>query len=518
MVGVHFLTGQRVASTCNQERTQCLAKNAGIMSVMKRLPSAVLAVTLCIASFAGARESAPAVNVETEWMSVVLAGRKVGHARVDRETTQDRVITRQQMHFELGRGGIDVAMSTDETHEETSAGVPLAFTSISRISGLEMRVEGRRVAGDSDRFAVKSGAAGSLRDSELTWPAGALLAHGVELKLHDAGTSTGATIDLLMFQPLLQEAVRLHHEVIGPATLDLPGGHEKLIEVRQTMAFPGGDMVSRAWMDGELQLRRMTMDVMGQELELIACDQACAEAPNQPAEILTTSLVASPRALSTQELGGPLVIEVASSTALRDWPGIDGQRLESVGANRYRITSRHPDGGDAMRPPGEADLARTDWLNFDAPPVKALLAGIDLDADLESRMQALQRRVFEHIDTKSLRVGYASASDAARMREGDCTEHALLLAALGRSAGVATRVVNGLAYSEDYGGGPNFVPHAWVAAWTGERWQAFDAALPGANQLRLAVHADDGDPWRFYSGLDTFGAITIESVEPAAAQ
>lgn len=484
---------------------------------MKTLLCTLLALALSLALPVDARESTPAIDTDTdtEWMSVLLAGRKVGHARVDRDTTADRVITRQQMQFELGRGGIDVVMSTDETHEETPAGVPMAFTSISRISGLEMRVEGRRIDAAGDRFAVKSGAAGSLRDSEMTWPAGALLAQGIELKLREAGTASGAHVELLMFQPLLQEAVPLRHQVVGPATLDLPGGRTELFEVRQTMAFPGGDMVSRAWMDGELRLHKMTMDVMGQALELVVCDQACAEAPNQPAEILTTSLVASPRKLSPKDLGGSLAIDVRSTTPLRDWPGIDGQRLLSTGAGSYRITSHHPDGGDPMQAPGEADLARTDWLDYDSPPVKAMIDGIDRDADPTTRMQALQQRVFEHIDTKSLRVGYASAGDAARMREGDCTEHALLLAALGRSAGVPTRVVNGLAYSEDYGGGPNFVPHAWVAAWTGDRWQAFDAALPGRNQLRLALHADNGDPWRFYSGLDTFGALRIESVEPA---
>jgi transglutaminase-like putative cysteine protease len=127
-------------------------------------------------------------------------------------------------------------------------------------------------------------------------------------------------------------------------------------------------------------------------------------------------------------------------------------------------------------------------------------------------MAALQDRVYRHISNKNLRIGYASAGDAARLREGDCTEHALLLAALGRAAGVPTRVANGLAYTDDFGsGGPVFVPHAWVAAWTGERWQAFDAALPG-DQLRLALHADNGDPWRFYSGLDAMGSLQVESI------
>jgi hypothetical protein len=494
--------------------------------------SAPVALACCLlalvaASPALARElpPPPGVEIDVEWLSVVLAGRKVGHARIERETTPARVTTRQLMKFEMGRSGVAVTMSTFESHEETPLGEPVAFTSVSSISGLKMRVEGRRIEGD--RFAVKSGAVGALRESELAWPEGALLSWGMEQRLRAAGTRPGTTLELSVFQPLLQDAVPLIHEVIGPAVVDLPGGPAELIELRQAIRFPGGDMVSRVWADDELSMRRSTMDIMGQTLELNACDEACATAPNQPAEILETALLRAPRKLTAADLAGGLRIELRSETPLSGWPEVDGQRLVDLGDGRYRIelpgagapaAGPDPDGAAAppasaaLPAPGPRDLARTDWLDYDSPAVAALLEGIDLDLAPASRMAALQERVYRHISTKNLRIGYASAGDAARLREGDCTEHALLLAALGRAAGVPTRVANGLAYTEDFGsGGPVFVPHAWVAAWTGERWQAFDAALPG-DQLRLAVHADNGDPWRFYSGLDAMASLDVESI------
>jgi hypothetical protein len=464
-----------------------------------------------------AADAADAIRTETTWMSVLLEGRKVGHARTDRTVHPDRIVTRQLMRFELGRGGVNLSMQTDETHEETPDGAPLAFTSVSTISGLEMRVEGRRIDGDANRFAVKSGAAGQLRQSELEWPANALLVHGADLRLREAGTAPGARARLRLFQPLLQEAIEVAHEVVGPVTLDLPGGRRELIEARQTMQMPGGTMEGRVWVDADLQMQRMTMDAMGQELELVACDEACATAPNQPAEILATALVPMPDKLDASERSQPLEIVFRSERDLGTWPGIDGQRLKPLADGRHRLLTRHPQGGDAVAPPVEADLARTDWLDYDSPAVQALAMQPDADGDAAARMRALEQRVHGHIANKSLRVGYASAGDAARLREGDCTEHALLLAALGRAAGIPSRVVHGLAYSDDYGGRPSLVPHAWVASWTGERWQAFDAALPGDDQLRLAVHAADGDPWRFYDGIDAFGRIEVESVRAVGA-
>lgn len=489
------------------------------MPAMNALKYALcLVLALCLASPALSRDTSVAgttpVADETQWLTVLLAGRKVGYMRIEREQSPDKVVTRQFMTFEMGRAGINVSMSTLEEHQESPDGEPLAFTSVSTISGLQMRTEGKRIEGN--RFAVKSGAAGALRDSELIWPDGAVMAWGMEKQLREVALSPGTKTQLLTFQPMLSQAITVDYEVIGPSMLSLPDGPVELIETKETMNMPGGSISSRTWMTAQLQMQRTIMDIMGEEMELLACSQECAQAPNQPAEILTTSLVQAPRALDDKELGLPLVLDLESKVELADWPGIDGQRLIDRGNGRYRIETLS-DTPDAVAPPSERDIERTDWLDFDTASVRALIDGKTPTGDHVERMQALQDLVHGHIHKKSLNIGYASAGDAARLREGDCTEHALLLAALGRALGIPTRVVNGLAYAGDFEGNKAvFVPHAWVTAWTGERWQAFDAALPG-RQLRLALFAENGDPWRFYKGVEAFGQIRITSITPRAA-
>jgi len=129
-------------------------------------------------------------------------------------------------------------------------------------------------------------------------------------------------------------------------------------------------------------------------------------------------------------------------------------------------------------------------------------------------MLALQEYVRRFIRNKDLNVGYASALEVAKHPEGDCTEHAVLLAALGRALGIPTRVVDGLAYTERYAGMDHvFVPHAWAQAWVDGHWQSFDAALPGFDAGHIALSAGDGDPWRFFSGMDTLGRLRIDRVE-----
>ncbi len=64
-----------------------------------------------------------------------------------------------------------------------------------------------------------------------------------------------------------------------------------------------------------------------------------------------------------------------------------------------------------------------------------------------------------------------SAIDVLQKREAECQGHAYLYAALARALGIPTRVVNGIVYSEDFGG---FLYHAWAESLVDGRWIAVD--------------------------------------------
>ncbi|MBZ0171892.1 MAG: transglutaminase-like domain-containing protein, partial [Phycisphaerales bacterium] len=117
--------------------------------------------------------------------------------------------------------------------------------------------------------------------------------------------------------------------------------------------------------------------------------------------------------------------------------------------------------------------------------------------DAAKRAELLRRFVHRHIRTKDLSVGFASAAEVARTREGDCTEHGVLLAALLRADGIPSRVVSGLIYADQFAGSDDiFGYHMWTQAYLeidGEpRWVDLDATLPDslpmtATHIALAV-------------------------------
>ena len=61
--------------------------------------------------------------------------------------------------------------------------------------------------------------------------------------------------------------------------------------------------------------------------------------------------------------------------------------------------------------------------------------------------------------------------DVLTQRKAECQGHSMLYAALARSLGIPTRLLNGVVYSEDYNA---FVYHTWVESYIDDRWQAID--------------------------------------------
>jgi transglutaminase-like putative cysteine protease len=121
--------------------------------------------------------------------------------------------------------------------------------------------------------------------------------------------------------------------------------------------------------------------------------------------------------------------------------------------------------------------------------------------DKTARAEAMRRFVHSYIRSKSLGVGFASAAEVARTRTGDCTEHAVLLAAMLRADGIASRVVSGVIYAEEFEGQRNvFGYHMWTQANVGPTyWMNLDPTLPpgaafDATHIALATSAlEDGE-------------------------
>ena len=172
------------------------------------------------------------------------------------------------------------------------------------------------------------------------------------------------------------------------------------------------------------------------------------------------------------------------------------QAVEAVDDRTVRITvvavrpDMPPESGSAV-PPQDGDLSANSMIQSDDARVIELARSIlPEETDPWKLACGLESLVHNRIRQKNFSQAFATAAEVAVTLEGDCTEHAVLLAALCRARKIPARVAIGLVYAPSIKG---FGYHMWNEVWVKDRWIPMDATLGrggiGAAHIKL-VDAD----------------------------
>lgn len=100
-------------------------------------------------------------------------------------------------------------------------------------------------------------------------------------------------------------------------------------------------------------------------------------------------------------------------------------------------------------------------------------------ADVGAEIEAF---VANYITEPSYIHSFSFASTVAKSKSGDCTEYAVLAAALARALAIPARVIVGTIIVDD-GSTVEAIGHAWNEFWLDGRWWRIDAAMYGAESL-----------------------------------
>jgi hypothetical protein len=138
-------------------------------------------------------------------------------------------------------------------------------------------------------------------------------------------------------------------------------------------------------------------------------------------------------------------------------------------------------------PPTDADSAPSSFIQSTDPLIQQMAAqAAAKETDPWKIARALESFVQRTVKNKNYSQAFATAADVARSLEGDCTEHALLLAALSRARKIPARAAFGLIYYPPKHG---FAYHMWTEVWINDRWVPMDATLGlggiGADHIKL---------------------------------
>jgi hypothetical protein len=422
----------------------------------------------------------------------------------------------------ISRGDVAISMAVVERGVETEDGRPLAFKVVQALGQMATTIDGRIGADGMVKVTTTSGGGTSTRD--MDWPKGALLAEGLRLLSLRRGLQEGTAYFARGFDGSSLTAVEANITVGGKEDMDLFGRVVRLTKITTEMFAPAGRIVITTHVNDKQDALKTVASIMGMDMEMIACDKEFALSPNDVVDFLDRFLLPSPAPLKdvktlkevryTLQVTGKESLKFVTTDEQVVQPGegnvvvLTVRPLAAVPGDKFPYA-----GADAAL---RAALKPTPILQCDDARVAALAKEAVAGAkDSAEAVRKIEGFVGKYIRKKDLSVGYASAAEVAQSRQGDCTEHAVLAAAMCRSAGIPAQVVVGLAYAPAFGGKRNvFGPHAWARANVGGKWVSLDAALDGFDAGHIALGCGDGEAVDFFGAVNLLGNFKIVEVKP----
>jgi len=438
--------------------------------------------------------------VEEIWESVFLRGAKVGytHSTVKHVGQGDDIQRHfeQEMVTELRRAGDAVRLEIKLASIETLDGELISFTGSVLLGPTPQRFVGQV---DGEELRLETTTAGRTATSTLAWDgtAGGFMAVEDSLRTEPPRPGDKRKFKVLAPPPLVIIA-NIELEAIDFEETELPGGTLRLLRIDQSIDFGTGQPLrSTMWTDESGVVLKTEIAAVG-EVHFRTTPEL-ARAANQVAEVdlLTDQAIRleEPIPNAHRTVHARYRVTLSGGDPRDVFFAGTGQRLEGVDDHVALLTI------DAVRPDGDVtsvpkatsspeDVQPNQLVQSDDPRVMTLAESVEVDGDDQLELAlALERMVHDSITQRNFTQAFASAAAVAEMLEGDCTEHAVLLAAVARARGIPARVAVGLVYVDSLQG---FGYHMWTEVLVNSRWLPLDATLgqggSGAAHLNLTAN------------------------------
>ena len=460
-------------------------------------------------------------QTETDYLAILLQGKKIGHAIHTRSVENEKVITTDSVSMTLGRGGQAVTISSEETHIETPQGKPLGFEMALTTSGVEQKTVGTVADG---KVTISREVMGQLQQNTLDWPQGALLGEGLRLIQEQKGLTPGTAYEVSVFRPDMMMAVPAQINVGNTKEIDLFGRPLELTEVITTMSIQGQSITMTSYVDNDLKAMKTQVPMMGMQLEMLACDKSFALSDVDLVDFLEKLTIACPTKLTNLHSIESIRYTLKPTTDKKlQLPTSPSQSIEQseneiiVTVTRLAPPENVPFPYQGDDPAALDALKSTDYLQSDNKKILEMAQkAVKGAADTAAAIQQIEAFVDGYIIQKDLSVGYASAAEVAQTRQGDCTEHAVLAAAMCRAVGIPARIVCGVVYADSFLSKKSiFGGHMWAEAYVGDTWIGLDATRSeqqGFSPGHIALAHGNGEPADFFSLVNTLGCFKIDAI------
>lgn len=445
---------------------------------------------------AGLAENPPGTLVANRWSVNTIDGRWAGwsHLVETVESTDDgkRLHTQIETELLIRREGQEQSqrMIIHSTADESGDMIQSRVAISGDAAGTVMNVTASEGA-----WRAEATTAGQTVQLPIPITGPALDGFAPERGLMKQPLSPGESLTIKHFVPPANQLGETRFVAGDWEDVPLPTGSEKLLRVETKLVLASSTQEMVSWCDAGGKVIKTRIPGLKMETIETAPEIALAKPEGDLYDLVTATAVKVDRDLSETQVARRLVVKakLRSSKIAGVFVEDASQKVEVLGDHEARLTIERVRVDDPAAPTDEkateADLQAGPLIQADDRDIQSLARTILPDeTDAAKIAVASELAVRKWIVHRDYSQAFASASDVMKSQTGDCTEHAVLLAAICRARSIPARVAAGLVYHPPAKG---FAFHMWNEVWIDNRWVPLDAISArggtGVDRIKLLV-------------------------------
>jgi hypothetical protein len=440
------------------------------------------------------------------WEAAFLDGAQAGHVHgIIRELTvgdQTHILAATDLELSFLRFNQQLTLKYGFSNVETTEGKVLAFVVQQTLAKDQVLTRKGKIDGNQCVITVEAPNRPPT-ETKLKWNEAALGIYAQERLFQERRPEPNTRFDFIRFEPTLDTWLTVHVSVKDWEEVELLGKEKrKLLRVEtrldrvMNVEFPP----EITWIDNEGEVHKRQMEVPGMgtlTMFRTSKEQALKRGGNGPvSDVGLNQLVRVNKTVSRPNDTVEVVYRVRIKGEQEPQaliPQDDRQTVRAVKTDELELVVRGqitpPANAPAAseEPPAEYLRSNHTLCSDDAQVKHLARQAIGTEKDPWRKALRIENWVCTHLRNKNFTEAFATADQVARSLEGDCTEHAVLAAAMCRAVGVPSRTVIGLVHLPTQRA-MGF--HMWIEVWINGNWYALDPTLGqgrvGATHLKIS--------------------------------
>jgi hypothetical protein len=429
------------------------------------------------------------------WYEVFIDQSKVGYAHSMMHRIGDKIISESTLKISIKRAGVPIEISSIDRIAETIDGKIIGFTGEMKMAGVPIVKEGRV---DGTDIVVQHKQFQRTHTNRYKLDPNGLMTWGLLKLLREQGfKKRGKQIETKIYSADfgMDAPTPAKIKFFGKTSLKINGKDKQVFETKILLTTSKGVISTLNWIDENGFAVKTSMKFGGVPIQILETNMNQALKNPEYSEFLLNTLLPVNQEIPQNAKSVQFKIETINGSKIKNLYESGNQKVSRVSESSSLVEVRNVNFRESksayLNMREQKFIKPNTMIDSNDPVIQTLARNAARGSkNIYDVANKLSKFSYNFIKNKNFRVGFATATEVARNNEGDCTEHAVFLAALGRSMGIPSRVATGLVFMKNFKDQENVLGfHMWTEFFLKGRWCTFDSALnkTGAQTDRITL-------------------------------